>query len=248
MDPSNKIMKFDRVRARAHLLKDKKLSRQLLQLSKNTEKIVDVFKKCCSLWCSEHIQVKLPLFASLPAMKFVDLPEIMRIHIFQHLLWQIGAGAYPASNKSIKKGLSKITARKKFTLAGCIVNVTKENIEIHAERKRGIKKPSPIVPISPIILDNRWLIKSNGPLLLGQMSDECYQTLRQNKRLYHFFNFWPYPARLCVPIIVDLDGRVIQPHIELVDQNFNVYQNHIYSTSDKNITLTPLREKPFWSE
>ena len=35
------------------------------------------------------------------------LPEIMKINILQQLLWQIGAGAYPANNNSIKDGLKK---------------------------------------------------------------------------------------------------------------------------------------------
>ncbi len=247
-DPSNEIMKFDRVRARKHLMSDKKLSREILQLGQNIEKIVDVFKKCCSFWCSEHIRFNPPLFASIPSIKFLTLPEKMKAHIFRQLLWQIGARTYPASNDSIKKGLLKIIARKKFTLAGCIVIVTEESIEVHSERGRKIEKPSRIVPNSPIIIDNRWLFKAKEPILLFQMSDERYKSLHQNERSNHFLNTWPYPARLCIPIIVDLDGGVIQPHIETKQKKYNVYQDQDDLSSKNNVSLTSLRNLPFWCE
>ena len=247
-DPSNSIAKFDRVRARMHLQTDKKLSSQLIQLSQHTEKIVNVFKKHCSFWCSENIQIKLPIFASVPFLKFIGLPEIMRTHIFRQLLWQIGARDYPASNYSIKIGTSKIAARKKFTLAGCIIIVTKENIEIHAERKRKVNNQMPIEPNIPTILDNRWLFKSNKPIFSSQMTDECYRNLNQNNHLNQSLKKWPYPARLCIPLSVDLDGRVIQPHIEMKQSDLCGSQNNNDIMLNKKVTLMPLKIVPFWNE
>ena len=43
-DPSNYVMKYERVRARAHLQADKRLSKQLLKLGQYAEKIASVFQ------------------------------------------------------------------------------------------------------------------------------------------------------------------------------------------------------------
>ena len=247
-DPSNSVIKFDRVRARTHLLMDKKLSIQLLKLRQHIEKIVYVFRGHCLLWCSKHIKIKLPIFASLPLGKFISLPESMRAYILQQLLWQIGAANYPASNKSIKMGLSKIISSKKFTLGGCIIIVKKERIELHSERKRNIEKKLRVSSNVPTILDNRWLLNANKPIFVRQMSDEYYKHFNQTKHLNHVLKKWPYPARLCVPILVDLDDRVVQPHIEVEKTNINENQKNVCITSETKIKLTPLRKIPFWEE
>jgi hypothetical protein len=59
---------------------------------------------------------------------------------------------------------------------------------------------------------------------------------------------WSYPARLCIPILQDLDGRLVQPHID------NCYIENDFSEPDSSditpslATLTPIRKKPFWNE
>ena len=247
-DPTNDSMKFERVRARTHLLKDKKLSRQLIKLSQQSEIIVNSFKEFCSIWCSEHILIKPPIYASIPALKFIGLPEIMKVHILQQLLWQIGAHNYPASKNSIKIGLSKISARKKFTLAGCIIIVRKENIEVHAEQKRKNDKPLRFAPNVPVVLDNRWLFETNKPVVCWQQSHNSDQILNQNTQFKHLLKKWPHPARLCIPLLVGLDDRLIQPHIIIGETDINSCQKDDDVMIEKDVTLTPLRKFPFWTE
>ncbi len=245
-DPSNYVMKYERVRARAHLHADKRLSKQLLQLGQYAEKIASVFQKYCFAWCAKHIQVELPVCASIPLEEFICLPEIMKINILQQLLWQIGAGAYPANNNSIKDGLKKISARLKFTLAGCILFTRKETLEIHAERKRLNNKPIKISVNKPLIIDNRWLIISDKVIFLHQMSDKHYQFASQDLKFNHFIKKWRYPGRLCIPLILGLDDRPVQPHIDEEMFARANFENNEFVT--KVVTMVPLRKVPFWVE
>ena len=245
-DPSNFVMKYERVRARAHLKADKRLSKQLLQLGQHAGKIANVFQTYCSAWCAKHIQVELPVYASMPLDEFFCLPEIMKIYILQQLLWQIGAGAYPANNNSIKVGLKKINARLKFTLAGCILVMKKETLEIHAERKRLNNKHIKISVNKPLIIDNRWLVISDKVIFLHQMSDEHYQFANQDLKFNHFIKKWRYPGRLCIPLLLDLDDRLIQPHITKEPFTWANFENNVPVT--ELVTLVPLRQTPFWVE
>ncbi len=245
-DPSNYVMKYERVRARAHLQADERLSKQLLKLGKYVEKIAGVFQKYCSEWCAKHIHVELPVYASIPLDEFVRLPEIMKINVLQQLLWQIGAGAYPANNNSIKGGLKKINARLKFTLAGCILVSKKETLEIHAERKRFNNKPIKISVNKPLIIDNRWLIFSDKVIFIHQMSDEHYQFANQDLKFNHFIKKWRYPGRLCIPLLLDLDDRLVQPHIDKGPFGWRKFENNELVT--EGVTIVPLRQTPFWVE
>ena len=182
----------------------------------------------------------------MPHGEFVCLPEIMKINILQQLLWQIGAGAYPANNNSIKDGLKKINARLKFTLAGCILITKKETLEIHAERKRLNNKPIKISANKPLIIDNRWLIISDKVIFLHQMSDEHYQFANQDLKFNHFIKKWHYPGRLCIPLLLDLDDRLVQPHIKKALVTCAKFENNGLVT--ESATLVPLRQTPFWLE
>ncbi len=247
-DPTNTDLKYDRVKARNHLNADKFLSHQLLQASIYFGKIVRIFQNHCAAWCRKNIKIELPIYASFTIAEFNCLPELMRIYLFQQLLWQIGAGNYPASMKSIKIGLKKIVKREKFTLAGCIICAKNEQIEIHAERKRSVSEAVTLVPGKPAVIDNRWLVKTNKVLHLHRISDEFYRHTKKDENIHRLMKKWRYPARLCIPIFQDLDGRVVQPHIE------GIYgDNHLSEIEKKNktvrlATLKPIRKTPFWNE
>ena len=247
-DPTNTNLKYDRVRARNHLKRDKLLGNQLLQVSSHVNKIVSVFKRHCADWCQEHIHFEFPIYACFAIAEFNYLPELVRIYILQQMLWQIGAADYPARLNSVRAGIKKIKARKKFTLAGCIVCPRGDIMEIHAERKRFISNPMLIIPHNPAVIDNRWLVKTNRPLNVNQMSDEFYQRAKKDKNLRYIMNKWRYPARLCIPILQDLDGRVIRPHIEECDVNIDVSSGELIGTSPNKTTLVPIRKIPFWNE
>ena len=80
------------------------------------------------------------------------------------------------------------------------------------------------------------------------MSDEIYRHLNKAENEFYFIKKWRYPARLSIPILQDLDGRVVQPHIE------NCYiENDFSETEPLDITpslatFIPIRKKPFWNE
>ena len=247
-DPTNTDLKYDRVKARNLLNADNILSSQLLQASIYFDKILRVFKGHCDAWCRENVKIELPLYASFAMAEFICLPELMRTYLLQQLLWQIGAGNYPASANSMNIGLEKIAARKKFTLAGCVVCHKNEQIEIHAERKRNINEAVQIIPDEPAVIDNRWLIKTNKVLNLHQMSDEVYRQRNKNQNWHSFIKKWRYPARLCIPILRDLDGRVVQPHIEECYNGNNFVDTEMFDVSPRLTKLIPIRKTPFWNE
>ena len=247
-DPTNTDLKYDRVKARNHLNTDNKLSSQLLQASVYFDKIVRVFKEHCNAWSRENIKIELPIYASFKISEFNGLPELMRTHLFQQLLWQIGAGHYPASLNSIRIGVNKIEARVKFTLAGCVVCPKNERLEIHAERKRNINEAVRIVPGKPAVIDNRWLVKTNKVLYLHQMSDEFYRHVIRDENWHFFIKKWRYPARLCIPILQDLDGRVVQPHIDECYNEISFSETKQLEVSPRLVTLIPIRKMPFWNE
>ena len=247
-DPTNTDLKYDRVKARNHLNADTILSRQLLQASVYFGKIVSVFKDHCAAWCKENVKIELPVYASFTSAEFNSLPELMKIHLLQQLLWQIGAGNYPASVNSIKIGLQKIVKREKFTLAGCIIYPKDDHIEIHAERKRKTRSAIKIVPGTPAVIDNRWLVKTNKVLYLHHMSDEVYRHLNKAENRFYFMKKWRYPARLCIPILRDLDGRVVQPHINGAYDEIDSSENKKKNKTACMATLMPIRKTPFWNE
>ena len=224
------------------------LSHQLLQASVCFGKIVRVFKEHCAAWCRENVKTELPVYASFTSAEFNSLPELMKIHLLQQLLWQIGAGNYPASVNSIKIGLQKIGTREKFTLAGCIIYPKDDHIEIHAERKRKTRSAIKIVPGTPAVIDNRWLVKTNKVLYLHHMSDEVYRHLNKAENRFYFMKKWRYPARLCIPILQDLDGRLVQPHIENCDVENDFSETEPLDLTPSLATLIPIRKKPFWNE
>ena len=247
-DPTNANFKYDRVRARNHLKVDKKLGGQLLQASTHFVKIVDVLKKHCADWCQEHIQIEFPIYACFAITEFNYLPELTKIHILQQLLWQIGAGDYPAKMSSMMIGVKKIVAREKFTLAGCIVCPRGDKVEIHAERKRYVGNPLQIVPHKEVVIDNRWLLKTSRLLNVNQMTDEFYRRAKKDKKLHYYISKWRYPARLCIPILQDLDGRVIQPHIVSSDIDISFLSDGGIDKPLSVASLSPVRKTPFWSE
>ncbi len=247
-DPTNTDLKYDRVKARNHLIADKLLSHQLLQASVYFGKIVRVFQNHCAAWCRENIKIELPIYASFTMAEFNCLPELMRIYLLQHLLWQIGAGNYPASVNSINIGLKKIVKREKFTLAGCIICPKNEQIEIHAEQRRSISEVVKIVPGKPAVIDNRWLVKTNEVLYLHRISDKFYRHSNKDENTHCFIKQWRYPARLCIPILQDLDGRVVQPHIDSVYDEIHSSENKEKNKTACMATLMPIRKTPFWNE
>jgi len=170
----------------------------------------------------------------------------MKINILKKLLWQIGEKTKQDNNNSIKDGLKKINARLKFTLAGCILVSKKETLEIHAERKRFNNKPIKISVNKPLIIDNRWLVISDKVIFLHQMSDEQYQFANQDLKFNHFIKKWRYPGRLCIPLLLDLDDRLVQPHIKEEPFSWKKFENNELTT--EFVTLVPLRQKPFWLE
>ena len=247
-DPSNQYVKFDRVRARNHLSVDTELANQLSKLNILLKKITIPFQSYCDRWCDKYITVHLPLYATFPIDEFVKIPELMKIHIFRQLLWQIGARDYPASINSTNIALSYIGDRRKFTLAGCVVILKRNQLEIHAERKRDCDKTFRIEANTPAIIDNRWFIKTNKPVIIGSMTNERYQVAMQQEVQSFLIKKWSYPARLCIPIIQDLDGRVVQPHIEVVGLQNDFYRDKINCTSSHGVILSAIRNRPFWKE
>ena len=57
---------------------------------------------------------------------------------------------------------------------------------------------------------------------------------------------WRYPGRLCIPLLLDLDDRLVQPHIKEEPFSWKKFENNELTT--EFVTLVPLRQKPFWLE
>jgi len=62
----------------------------------------------------------------------------------------------------------------------------------------------------------------------------------------HFIKKWRYPGRLCIPLLLDLDDRLVQPHITREQFDWASIENNKSVT--EIVTLVPLRQTPFWVE
>ena len=78
------------------------------------------------------------------------------------------------------------------------------------------------------------------------MSDEHYQFANQDLKFNHFIKKWRYPGRLCVPLLLDLDDRLVQPHIEKETFARAEFDNNELVT--EVVMMVPLKKTPFWVE
>ena len=75
------------------------------------------------------------------------------------------------------------------------------------------------------------------------MSDEFYRHLNKSENRFYFMKKWRYPARLCIPILQDLDGRLVQPHIENGYIRNDVYETEPLDKTPSLASLIPIRKK-----
>ena len=92
----------------------------------------------------------------------------------------------------------------------------------------------------------KWIRLLDYYLKLHQMSDEHYQFANQDLKFNHFIKKWRYPGSLCVPLLLDLDDRLVQPHINKETFTWTKFENNELAT--EFVTLVPLRQTRFWLE
>jgi len=218
-DPSNDLMKFERVRIRQGL--DPEKAARLLEISHRQGMARDASERAAARLLAEAGKVHQAGYASLDLAALTDAPPVVQATTLNHVILAVGGKDYgPALNDLLRSLASSGTEFVPRTLGGCFIQVLRGRLCVFREAA-AITAAIPVAPGWTGPWDNRfslrvaeglspgagWAVGPLGERGLRRAVDRFGVRLKRHPI--------PLAARLALPALWHGEHLVSQPHLEL---------------------------------
>ena len=225
-DPSNSLLKYERVRVRQKLIQIKRnkwenVSTDLNNFSIICNKLVTKINFLFEHWLEQNVLVdkcgviRVNYKSALTLFKKSDL---YCIKFFSKIIQTVGGKKYPPKRKQIYELIKALFTNnfKKRTLGNVYIFYYKNYIFFIRE-KRHLNFNLDITVNKKYIFDGRFILISDVPGKLICSEKMNYNNVLANSPFFEFKNF----INKTIPCLQTLEGKLIKPHLNIMNLKSN---------------------------
>jgi tRNA(Ile)-lysidine synthase len=225
-DPSNSLLKYERVRVRQKLIQIKRnkwenVSTDLNNFSIICNKLVTKINFLFEHWLEQNVLVdkcgviRVNYKSALTLFKKSDL---YCIKFFSKIIQTVGGKKYPPKRKQIYELIKALFTNdfKKRTLGNVYIFYNKNYIFFIRE-KRHLNFNLDITVNKKYIFDGRFILISDVPGKLICSEKMNYNNILANSPFFEFKNL----INKTIPCLQTLEGKLIKPHLNIMNIKFN---------------------------
>ena len=225
-DPSNSLLKYERVRVRQKLIQIKRnkwenVSTDLNNFSIICNKLVTKINFLFEHWLEQNVLVdkcgviRVNYKSALTLFKKSDL---YCIKFFSKIIQTVGGKKYPPKRKQIYELIKALFTNdfKKQTLGNVYIFYNKNYIFFIRE-KRHLNFNFNITVNKKYIFDGRFILISDVPGKLICSEKINYNNILANSPFFEFKNL----INKTIPCLQTLEGKLIKPHLNIMNIKFN---------------------------
>ena len=225
-DPSNSLLKYERVRVRQKLIQIKRnkwenVSTDLNNFSIICNKLVTKINLLFEHWLEQNVLVdkcgviRVNYKSALTLFKKSDL---YCIKFFSKIIQTVGGKKYPPKRKQIYELIKALFTNnfKKRTLGNVYIFYYKNYIFFIRE-KRHLNFNLDITVNKKYIFDGRFILISDVPGKLICSEKMNYNNILANSPFFEFKNL----INKTIPCLQTLEGKLIKPHLNIMNIKFN---------------------------
>ena len=225
-DPSNSLLKYERVRVRQKLIQIKRnkwenVSTDLNNLSIICNKLVTKINFLFENWLEQNVLldkcgvIRVNYKSTLTLFKKSDL---YCIKFFSKIIQTVGGKKYPPKRKQIYELIKALFTNdfKKRTLGNVYIFYYKNYIFFIRE-KRHLNFNLDITVNKKYIFDGRFILISDVPGKLICSEKMNYNNILANSPFFEFKNL----INKTIPCLQTLEGKLIKPHLNIMNIKSN---------------------------
>jgi len=225
-DPSNSLLKYERVRVRQKLIQIKRnkwenVSTDLNNLSIICNNLVTKINFLFENWLEQNVLldkcggIRVNYKSALTLFKKSDL---YCIKFFSKIIQTVGGKKYPPKRKQIYELIKALFTKdfKKRTLGNVYIFYNKNYIFFIRE-KRHLNFNFNITVNKKYIFDGRFILISDVPGKLICSEKMNYNNVLANSPFFEFKNL----INKTIPCLQTLEGKLIKPHLNIMNIKFN---------------------------
>jgi len=225
-DPSNSLLKYERVRVRQKLIQIKRnkwenVSTDLNNFSIICNKLVTKINFLFEHWLEQNVLVdkcgviRVNYKSALTLFKKSDL---YCIKFFSKIIQTVGGKKYPPKRKQIYELIKALFTNnfRKRTLGNVYIFYYKNYIFFIRE-KRHLNFNLDITVNKKYIFDGRFILISDVPGKLICSEKMNYNNILANSPFFEFKNL----INKTIPCLQTLEGKLIKPHLDIMNIKFN---------------------------
>ena len=225
-DPSNSLLKYERVRVRQKLIQIKRnkwenVSTDLNNFSIICNKLVTKINFLFEHWLEQNVLVdkcgviRVNYKSALTLFKKSDL---YCIKFFSKIIQTVGGKKYPPKRKQIYELIKALFTNnfRKRTLGNVYIFYYKNYIFFIRE-KRHLNFNLDITVNKKYIFDGRFILISDVPGKLICSEKMNYNNILANSPFFEFKNL----INKTIPCLQTLEGKLIKPHLNIMNIKFN---------------------------
>ncbi|NQW12248.1 MAG: tRNA lysidine(34) synthetase TilS [Alphaproteobacteria bacterium] len=172
-------------------------------------------------WVAVHAEVMAAGWIGFEVTALDTIPKPLCGRVIERLLRWVGGGGYPPRGDRLDRligWLTRTTDDGARTLAGCCVGRTGARVVIFREWQAAAP-PLLVPPGHTRVWDGRYSIRNEGtaPVRVEACGSEGWRRWRRSIGASGLGTregmLIPHPARLALPMVVDLDGGIALPHL-----------------------------------
>ena len=232
-DPSNYLLKYERVRIRQELnqIKNNKwktISNDLFKLGMNCNKLLNNINIVFENWLKQNILVDGcgVVRVNCESLKLLfKQSDIFCVSLFSKILLTVGGKSYPPKRKKVCEVIKSllICDFKKQTLGNVCISL-KKNFIYFLREKRHLNYNFEIKKNKKYIFDSRYIIISNVEGKLVSSEKIKFNVVPANSPFYEFKKL----INATIPCLQTLEGKLLKPHLEIIDTKLKHHGNLKY--------------------
>jgi tRNA(Ile)-lysidine synthetase-like protein len=232
-DPSNYLLKYERVRIRQELnqIKNNKwktISNDLFKLGMNCNKLLNNINIVFENWLKQNILVDGcgVVRVNCESLKLLfKQSDIFCVSLFSKILLTVGGKSYPPKRKKVCEVIKSllICDFKKRTLGNVCISL-KNNFIYFLREKRHLNYNFEIKKNKKYIFDRRYIIISNVEGKLVSSEKIKFDVVPANSPFYEFKKL----INATIPCLQTLEGKLLKPHLNIIDTKLKNHGNLKY--------------------
>ena len=225
-DPSNSLLKYERVRVRQKLIQIKRnkwdnVSTDLNNLSIICNNLVTKINFLFENWLEQNVLLDkcgAIRFNYKSALTLFKKSDLYCIKFFSKIIQTVGGKKYPPKRKQIHELIKALFSKdfKKRTLGNVYIFYNKNYIFFIRE-KRHLNFNLDITVNKKYIFDGRFILISDVPGKLICSEKMNYNNILANSPFFEFKNL----INKTIPCLQTLEGKLIKPHLDIMNIKFN---------------------------